>query len=521
MEMNKENWLVKQGIFLSGIAICASLLSFAKEAVFAGYFGVSSVADAYTIAIQVPEILFAVVWEAISAVVIPLYTERLRLGDKKDSQKFISNLLTIICLASVTFIFLGEFLTDFIVMLFSPGLPTETHNLAVNLMRWILPMLFFEGITRICTGILNVHKQFVIPRILTAWRNIGVIVFLVLFANEFGVYAAAYGVLCGIIIECILCYLITLRKEKIKPHIDFRDSSIKKAGQMIVPLIIGIGVAELNQMADKIVASFLDAGSISSLNYASKLSSIIQTVLLSNIVTVLYPTYSSLAALGKKKELAEIYVKTVKVSLLLCVPIVFGGVFFRKEIVSLAFERGSFDSTSVNMVAMLFSVYLLNTLFTTVNGASVKLFTSCYDTKTSAINSAIGVAINIVLNIVLSRFFGVFGLTIATMLSSMVICLRLFLLVRKKVFKFSLKPIIIMTFKIIICGALMFVSLVLIRDVLLQNFVLVDIWSKAVYCVVGVAIGAVIFGVLLFVFRVLKIEEITKKMFGGERTNEE
>ena len=136
-------------------------------------------------------------------------------------------------------------------------------------------MLIFEGVIRVATGVLNVHKQFVVPKILTTVRNIGVIVFLIAFSSRFGVFAAAFGFLCGIAIECVLCYLTMLKNERFSLYVNFKDPFLIKAGRMAVPLIIGIGINELNQIADKIIASFLIAGSISSLNYASKLSSII------------------------------------------------------------------------------------------------------------------------------------------------------------------------------------------------------------------------------------------------------
>ena len=50
----------------------------------------------------------------------------------------------------------------------------DSHKLAVSLMKCILPMLFFEGIVRISNGLLNVHKEFVIPKILNSVRNVSI-----------------------------------------------------------------------------------------------------------------------------------------------------------------------------------------------------------------------------------------------------------------------------------------------------------------------------------------------------------
>ena len=509
--MKKLNWLITQGLFLSIVAALASVLSFAKEAIFANYFGVSEIADAYTVAIQIPEILFAVIWEAIHAVVVPLYTEKIRKEGKSSANKFISTLFTIISLFCILFVIFGELFTGTIVSLFSPGLSEEAHILAVELMKWILPTLIFEGVIRICTGVLNVYKQFIIPKFLTIIRNVGVIVFLILFAKKFGVYAAVFGVLCGVVIECGLCYFTMLKKEKFSIRLYLKDPMLKKAGYMLLPLVVGIGINEINQIADKFIASLLSAGSISSLNYASKLSSIIQVVIFSNIVTVVYPTFSNLASEGNKQQLSHTFVKVIRLVILLCIPIIFGGVFLKNEIVSLAFERGNFEHQSVSLVATLFSVYLTTTLFTTINSVSVKLFASCCDTKTAAINSSIGVAINIFLNIILSKYMGVIGLTLATLISSIFVSVNSLTLVRKKIHKFKTSLLFSVFCKSVISGFVMFFVLMIIKTVLFNGIAFSTI-AKIGYCLLCFIMGAIIYGVTLIVFRVDELQFVYSKL---------
>ena len=67
--MSKKN-IAKSAIGVTFVMIIGYLLSFGKEAVVAYYFGVSPEVDAYTIAIQVPVILFSFVAVAIQSVVV-------------------------------------------------------------------------------------------------------------------------------------------------------------------------------------------------------------------------------------------------------------------------------------------------------------------------------------------------------------------------------------------------------------------------------------------------------------------
>ena len=69
--MNKEN-IAKSAIGVTIVMIIGYFLSFGKEALVAYYFGVSPEVDAYTIAIQVPVVLFSFVAVAIQSVIVPL-----------------------------------------------------------------------------------------------------------------------------------------------------------------------------------------------------------------------------------------------------------------------------------------------------------------------------------------------------------------------------------------------------------------------------------------------------------------
>ena len=72
--MNKEN-IAKSAIGVTIVMIIGYFLSFGKEALVAYYFGVSPEVDAYTIAIQVPVVLFSFVAVAIQSVIVPLYSD--------------------------------------------------------------------------------------------------------------------------------------------------------------------------------------------------------------------------------------------------------------------------------------------------------------------------------------------------------------------------------------------------------------------------------------------------------------
>src|ERR1700729_1653886 len=92
--------------FLTGISRVVGLL---REIIFAGYFGTSGFASAFAIAYQVPNYiahLFA--QSALSAAFVPVFTELLQKGQRKDAMRLASTLfwIMLIGLGAITAIFI-------------------------------------------------------------------------------------------------------------------------------------------------------------------------------------------------------------------------------------------------------------------------------------------------------------------------------------------------------------------------------------------------------------------------------
>lgn len=415
--MLHQNSYFSKALFLSLASLTLASVSFFKETIFANYFGISGAADAYSVAVQIPEIFFAVVWNAINSVVIPLYTEKFYKESKHAATLFVSTFLLLILSLSLIFIIFGEVFASNIVLICSPGLSADNQYLACQLMRWSFPILFFECFIRVSTGVLNVHQYYTIPKFLNACRNLVLCVFILVFANKFGILAAVYGLLSGIIIESIVFAIFSIRVDIYGKSFKIFDSSIKKAINMSGPTSISMCASEVNSIVDKYLASNFDVGSISGLSYANRLSSIIQNICLSSIFTLMFPRFAELNALGKFKELSICYINAINVTIFVSCPIVLVGYILRYDIVDLVFKRGAFSDDAVVIVGDLFIIYLIGSVLETLRLICVKLFVSSCDTTTPMFNSIIVSFLNIVFNIILSRYLGLEGLVVASSLS--------------------------------------------------------------------------------------------------------
>ena len=219
----------KTSLWVSIILVFGYILSLLKEAVVANYFGVSSEVDAYTIALTIPVTLFALVSVAIQAIVVPLYTNLLYNNSQEEANKYISNLITIVSVFSVVIIIVCELLASPLAKLFAPGFDTDTHLLATNLLRITLPTILFTIIDKILIGLLNVHKQFVLPSFSVYLLNIGLILCIILLHAKWGIVAACIGQVVGGILQVLFLVLICNKYYQYQYVFAIKDENIIKS----------------------------------------------------------------------------------------------------------------------------------------------------------------------------------------------------------------------------------------------------------------------------------------------------
>ncbi|WP_278244936.1 lipid II flippase MurJ, partial [[Clostridium] dakarense] len=90
-----------------------------------------------------------------------------------------------------------------------------------------------------------------------------------------------------------------------KPYINIKDEYLKKAMYLLLPVVIGVGVNQINIVVDKSLASTLGDGIITILNSANRLNDFVQGLFIVTITTVMYPLLSNLSSIGKNEEFKQ------------------------------------------------------------------------------------------------------------------------------------------------------------------------------------------------------------------------
>lgn len=213
---------------------------------------------------------------------------------------------------------------------------------------------------------------------------------------------------------------------------------MRQFASLLLPLVISSGISMLNQVIDKNIASGLDPGSISALNFAIRILGIPITLLAAPISTAIFPTFSELAITNYVREEYEFRLqKIIEVSFYLVIPSTFFLYFMATPIVRLFFERGEFDPKATALTSFVLQMYVIGLFSHAVSPILTKVFYSFKNTATPLLVSAISLGLNIILNIVLSRIFGAAGIALATSLAMSLNFVLLTIFLRKQLIYFS------------------------------------------------------------------------------------
>lgn len=495
----------KTVVILMILTIATKFIGFGREVILSYFYGASSTSDAYLIALTIPTVIFAFIGVGLKTTYIPIYSSILEEKGTEQANRFtnnVINLLIIFCTIIVVFVVLY---TSPIVKLFASGFEGETLILAVNLTQICVFSVYFIGIVYILEGYLQLKKNFVVPALIGIPTNLFLIISIIL-SSKTDTLLLGYGKILAVIAQLI--FLIPfLYKVNYKYNIflDIKDTNVKKMFYLTLPVMFGTSVNQINKLIDRTIASQIAVGGISSLNYANRLISFVQSIFVMSLATVLYAAISKMAAEGNMDALKKSVAEAISGINLLVIPTTIGALVLAEPVVTLLFGRGAFDYQAILMTSDALFFYSIGMIGYGLSEVVSRAFYSLQDTKTPMLYAAISMAINIVLNIVLSYFLGISGLALATSISSIVCTILLFVSLRRKIGPFGMKNISISFFKILLASLMMGIIVKLLFD-----YLSIHVLSQNLSLIVSVVVGAAIYFIVIYFMRITEVDIFIK-----------
>lgn len=411
--------LVKAMGVVAGLTGVSRVAGFARDVLTASVLGAGPVADAFFVALKLPNFFRRVTAEgAFSVAFVPLYSEKLANDDRAGADDFANNAFMVMLLLLAGFVSLAMIGMPYVLHVIAPGFVGDElrFDLAVELSRITFPYLLLMSLTALLGGVLNALDRFAPFAFAPVLFNVCLITALLLSGQfESAGHALSFGVLFAGVAQ-LVWLIVAARRAGIKIGIKRPrfNGDIRRVFKLMGPGVIGAGVMHINLFADMILASFLATGSISYLYYADRLNQLPLGVVGIAVGTALLPMLSKALAKGDIEQGRELFNRALEVCLLLALPAAAALFVIPELLIQVLFERGAFSAEDTAVTAMVLRCYAIGL----PAYIAIKVFSTAHwarqDTVTPVKISVVATILNIVLSIVLIQFMGVVGIALAT-----------------------------------------------------------------------------------------------------------
>jgi putative peptidoglycan lipid II flippase len=350
--------------FATGLSRIAGLV---REIFAASYFGVSGAMSAFTIAFQVPNLVRSLFADAaIQAAFVPVFTEKLERGDRREAFALATNLIFVVTLVLGALTALFILIAPLLMPLFVPASDEVVADLTVSLSRVLFPILVLLGVSGMVVGILNSYDRFGAFAVAPFFWNVAIIVVLVGLAPAFPegdqIYAYAIGVLVGTAIQlAIVLYDLRhtpygLRRALKAPFSGrireaLRDIDVRRVLLLMLPVTISLGLINFNLVINSTAGFLVSESAPAAIDKAFRIYMLPQGVFSVAVATVLFPTLARFAARGDLDRLRSTMASGMRLIILLLVPATAAILVLSEPMIRVVYERGDFGPEATSLVS--------------------------------------------------------------------------------------------------------------------------------------------------------------------------
>ncbi len=451
---SKSNHLMRTTLSVTLVIFVSKAIGFIREMIMAYYFGRDWITDAYNSAYSLfylPVLLFS---SCVTSTLVPMYIRRENELGPEGAHQFASNTLNLFALLSLIISLLMMLFAEPLVRIVYPGFSAEAHDLTVTLSRIMFPALAFFVAAIVLSTVLNAQEHYLAAQLTGLPLSFALITAAVLFSSTVGIRAQAWGILAAGILQIVILLPALRQGFRYYPTFNLHDTHFRHLMALAVPSVLSMAVNELNHMIDRMLASMLNSGDISSMTYAFKLIMFMTGVLVVPLTTISFSKMSKQAARKDASALIPHVRRSVSLLAFVILPIVCIAGVCSEQVIRLAYGRGRFDEESVRLTGQVFLFYVMGVPFYGMRDLMNRVYHSMENTKTPMIIACISMALNIFLNLLLRGIMGVNGLAFATSVAALVGCVLLARGITKRIGRVFNRKFVLELVKIVFSSAL-------------------------------------------------------------------
>ena len=397
--------LLRSGAVISSMTMISRVLGLVRDLVFANYFLIGGISDAFFAAFRIPNLLRRLVAEgAFSLAFVPVLVEYKETRSKEALHDLLDHVAGMLGMILLGISIIGVIAAPIVMFIFTPGFenkPDARPELAVDLLRITFPYIFFIALSALAGSILNSYKRFAVPAFTPVLLNIALLISIIFISPYFEepIKAVAWGVLLGGVLQ-LSFQIPALYKIGMIPKFKFKrgHEGVKHVLKLMVPALFGSSVAQINLLLNTLIASFLTVGSMSWLYYSDRFVELPLAIIGVAIGTVILPKLSGDHANKDPVKFSATLDAATRFALMIGIPAMVGLMLLAKPIMAFALDNDVNGWRDVEMSSMSLITYALGLPAFILVKVLAPGFYSRQDTKTPVKIGIISVFCNIILS---------------------------------------------------------------------------------------------------------------------------
>lgn len=389
--------IVMAGFLLSRIS------GLIRNVVIAGQFGTGREYEAFLAAITVPDLVFQLLaGGAVGAAFIPVFRGYFARREDAEAWHLASTLMSLAFLATGLVALVLAVLARPVTELVVPAWDDASKDLTATLMRPMLlsPVVF--AVSGFAISILNSFQRFALTALAPIAYN-ATIAIAAIVLRPMGIEGVAIGVAAGAALHLLVQMPgLIAQGMRFRFSLDLGHTGVREVIRLMGPRMLGLGVIQIAQLMNVVLASYLIVGSLSFLNLAW-LVMMTPLVLAMAVSTAVFPTLAEESALERTDAVREVFLLSFRTILFLTIPMAVGLVVIGEPLIGLLFERNEFGTASTRQTAFALSFYALGLAGHAAVEIVDRVYYALHDTRTPVLVALAAFLANVALSLVLMQ----------------------------------------------------------------------------------------------------------------------
>lgn len=471
--------IFKDSLIVTLFGVMGQALGFVAMMMIAKMYGANWITDAYYMAFIIPGTFTGIMFGIIKIVFVPFFVEE-RIKHPENvrhifnmaiSAMMICSLIGVIAIALLSYLNLLSF-----------GQNPEGKALTQILIFELLPLIPLTMISAVFSAIYNSYQRFGLEELANLLRYIAVIPALVFLTESIGIHALVLGHVAGQLITLLFSAWLVYKKLGLSFRFHFKFSSdFKRILYNSILPFLSYSLALFNPLISRVVASFLEAGSITIVTYAQRIALIPALVIGGGFLGVLVSHWSKSAVEGKDEQLRRSVIRSFSMMITIITPIVIGLYVLREPLIRLLLQRGAFNESMAVVTANVFSIFAVAVIPTYLHRLVGRVLFVKQDMISIFSVTCIGIVLHLLLSYLLAVILdmGPLGIALSTFISITIVSCTTIIIVHHKYIRFSVELLGSNIYKTLIGCLIMFLCILLFqyfsKDWLLNHSMLFEI----------------------------------------------